>query len=227
MMEDKYSVYSRRHVLKGVMLAGTCLPLNIRASDGKRLPDLYRLNKGGDVLSGRIKHFFERWVPQGVVTGEYGLPKVNLKINVVDSAFAPVEGGDLLVLQADSYLREKSRPLVSTRVKTRPDGSADIHVSFPILSDRIIASTASRFSSGFDVFVLRDGHVFGTRLLASNECCGIAHTAMNSAAPRLRAVTVIDKYFSSFQHGDLAVRPVNLEWVNGSANAAFTVVLQG
>ncbi|MDO7925282.1 hypothetical protein Q6A51_00720 [Pseudomonas sp. KFB-139] len=227
MMEDTCAVYSRRHVLKGVVLAGTCAPLNILADDEKRMPDIYRLNKGGDVLSGRIKHFFGRWVPQGVVTGEYGLPTVNLKINVVDSAFSPVEGGDLIVLQADSYLREKSRPLVSTRVKTRPDGSADINVSFPILSDRIIASTASRFSSGFDVFVLRDGHVFGTRLLASNACCGIAHTAMNSAVPRLQAVTVIDKYFSDFQHGNLAIRPVNLEWVNGSANAAFTVVLQG
>ncbi|MBX8607157.1 hypothetical protein K5D65_08150 [Pseudomonas cichorii] len=225
--EDKFSKCSRRHVLKGFLLAGACLPLKIVASDEKPLSDIYRLNKGGDALSGRVKHFIDRWVPQGVAAGEYGLPKVNLKINVVDSTFSPVEGVDLLVLQTDSYLREKSRPLVSSRVKTRSDGSVDMAVSFPILSERILAATASRFSSGFDVFVLRDNHVYGTRLLASSECCDIAHSAIVEAAPRLRAETVVDKYFSDFQHGDLAVRPVNLEWVNGSANAAFTVVLQG
>ncbi|MFJ4143847.1 hypothetical protein [Pseudomonas sp. NPDC089734] len=227
MIKDKPSAYSRRHVLKGVVLASTCLPLKIVAHDEKPLPDIYRLNKGDDVLAKRVSHFFDRWVPQGVVTGGYGLPGVNFKVNVVDSTLTPVKGADLLVLQTDSYLRERSQPLVSSRAKTGSDGSVDMALSFPILSDHIAAATAARFSSGFDVFVLRDGHVFGTRLIASHECCDIAHRVIADKAPRLRTVTLVDKYFSGFQHGDLAVRPVNLEWINGTANATFTVVLQG
>ena len=213
---------SRRTLLKGLFASALLPGLAIAGIHrNSQTMQLYPARSAPE-LEKNMRRFLTRWIPVGIVTSAQRLPHVNLSLTVFDTHGLPAKG-EVVVLQSDSFSREKDQPIVAARVSIDAQGNASLPLQFPIMASTLISQGIG--AAAYDVLFLQEHGLFGSRLLLDQTTCHAAHCLLPNPVARLNSITLCDLFFSDAHFAEKPHPVLPLAWAQGQAGMTFRVQL--